>query len=88
MLQTPAAEQHFAPAQANLGRCYAAGLGVAKDETEATRWMSLSADQGSAEEQYMLGARLADGKKGLGLNHALAATWFRKAANRGNGLAQ
>jgi len=34
-----AAEQNFAEAQCNLGRCYARGNGLAKDEVEGNKWL-------------------------------------------------
>jgi TPR repeat protein len=41
------AEQNFAPAQYNLGNCYAEGEGVAKDEIEGYKWVLLAAAQGN-----------------------------------------
>jgi TPR repeat protein len=38
-----AAEQNYAPAQFNLGRCYAKGEGVKQDYVEACAWYDLAA---------------------------------------------
>ena len=50
-----AAEQGFAKAQYNLGKCCYLGRGVQQDYTEAVKWYKLAADQGNADAQYMLG---------------------------------
>jgi TPR repeat protein len=42
-----AAEQGLAEAQYNLGSCYAKGDGVAKDNVEAYKWLSLARSQGN-----------------------------------------
>ncbi len=42
-----AAEQGYAPAQAALGACYEAGLGVEPSDEEARRWYTKAAAQGS-----------------------------------------
>ena len=39
----------------NLGRIYASGSGVVRDDAAAVRWFSLSAEQGFAAAQYGLG---------------------------------
>ena len=43
-----AAEQGDADSQSNLGRMYANGLGVPKDDKLAVKWYRLAADQGNA----------------------------------------
>lgn len=42
-------------AQKNLGLCYQAGEGVARDPAEAARWFRSSADGGNYLGQYHLG---------------------------------
>ncbi len=42
-LYTQAATAGYVPAQSALGMCYAKGLGVQKDMTQATKWLSLAA---------------------------------------------
>ena len=44
-----AAEQHYARALVNLGRCYENGQGVAKDAVEAYKWDLLAAAQGDTK---------------------------------------
>ncbi len=43
-----AALQGYAPAQASLGACYEAGLGLAADPAQARHWYGLAAAQGNA----------------------------------------
>lgn len=56
-----AAEQGYAAAKFNLALMYAAGKGVAKDETAAVRWYKFWAEQGYAAAQYNLRDVLARG---------------------------
>jgi TPR repeat protein len=57
-----AADQGHAEAQYSLGKCYANGKGVTKDEVEAVKWYRKSADQGYAEAQYNLGVCYDNGE--------------------------
>jgi len=43
-----------ADAQYNMGDCYYEGIGVNQDFTEAVRWFSLSASQGSGRARHAL----------------------------------
>ncbi len=49
-----AAEQDYAAAQAALGACYEAGLGVESSTTEARHWYTLAAAQGHPEATMQL----------------------------------
>ncbi|MEO5354833.1 MAG: SEL1-like repeat protein [Magnetococcus sp. XQGC-1] len=48
------AEQGDADAQFKLGFMYASGLAIPKDEQEAIRWFSKSAEQGNAGAEFQL----------------------------------
>ena len=50
-----AAEQNYAPAQFNLGYCYANGQGVRKDKVEAAEWYRKAAEQNYTPAQSNLG---------------------------------
>jgi TPR repeat protein len=50
-----AAEQNYAPAQYNMGVCYANGQGVAKDEAAAVKCWRMAAEQNVAPAQFRLG---------------------------------
>jgi TPR repeat protein len=81
------AQQGYAPAQNRLGVCYAIGIGVGKDYTEAVRWYRLSADQGNAIAQNNLGGCYYKGH-GVAQDYAESERWYRKAAAQGNLAAQ
>lgn len=76
-----AAEQNYAPAQHNLGVCYANGEGVAKDYVEAVKWYRKAAEQNDASAQINLGACYCKGK-GVAKDGAEAVKWYRKAADQ------
>ena len=82
-----AAEQGYAPAQYNLGVCYAKGQGVAQNYAEAVKWYSKAAEQGNKYAQNNLGVCYKDGQ-GVAQNYAEAVKWFTKAAEQGNKYAQ
>jgi TPR repeat protein len=50
-----AAEQNYAPAQFNLGYCYANGQGVGKNKVEAVKWYRKAAEQNYTPAQSNLG---------------------------------
>ncbi|KAI9344222.1 hypothetical protein DFJ73DRAFT_840645 [Zopfochytrium polystomum] len=85
-----AAEQSLPAAEAELGRLYAAGIGVLKDEAEAFRWFWRPAQEppGIAEAQAGVGACLYSGRGVAAKNVAEAARWFRRAAEQGHAVAQ
>lgn len=74
-----AAEAGYAPAQYELGRLYADGLGVERDLKQAAFWYRKAADQGDAEAQNNLGALYAKGE-GVRRSDAEAVHWYRLAA--------
>ena len=76
-----AAEQHYARAHVNLGRCYENGQGVARDAVEAMNWYRKAAEQKAAQAQHTLGVCYAKGQC-VSTTHAEAATWCRKAAGQ------
>lgn len=82
-----AAEQKQPHAQYWLGRCYANGKGVSKDDYEALKWYRKAAEQGYDKAQTNLGLRYATGK-GVSQDYYEAAEWFRKAAEQGYASAQ
>ena len=51
------AEAGAANAQLELGKAYAIGVGVPRDDAEALRWYQKAADQGSAEARFLVTLR-------------------------------
>jgi TPR repeat protein len=86
-LARPLAEQGDDRAQSVLGRMYARGRGVPRDDVEAVRWFRSAAEQGNAAAQLNLGNMYADGN-GVPQDYAEAAKWYRRAADRGDPQAQ
>lgn len=81
------AEKGDASAQAFVGLLYAEGRGVAKDDTEASKWYRKAADQGYAAAQRSLGDMyLRD--QGVSKDEVEAVKWFLKAAEQGDAPAQ
>ncbi len=70
-----------------LGRCYANGEGVAKNQVEAVKWFRKAAEQNHTVAQFDLGLCYHNGD-GVAKNQVEAAKWFRKAAERGLAKAQ
>jgi hypothetical protein len=66
-----------------LGRMFAAGLGVLKDESEASKWFRRAADQGNAVAQNNLGVMYKHGI-GVAKDRAGAMKWLTKTADQGN----
>jgi TPR repeat protein len=66
---------------------YAAGRGVAQDESAAAWWYRQAAEQGHADAQLALGEMYAEGR-GVAQDDAEAVTWYREAADRGVANAQ
>ena len=67
------------PAERALGNLYMAGLGVARDYTEALHWYSLGAAAGDANSQYLLGVMYENGY-GTASDLARAKELYAKAA--------
>src|SRR5208283_12776 len=82
-----AAVQNNAPAQHNLGFCYASGQGVAKDEAEAVKWYRKAADQNYAAAQNNLGVCYANGN-GVTKDYVEAYKWWLLAAGQGFEIAK
>ncbi len=78
-----AAEQGHPGAQTNLGFMYAQGLGVKRDNIEASNWYSQSAEQGLLKAQYGLGLMYANGQ-GVKQDYIEAYKWLRIAATAGD----
>jgi TPR repeat protein len=74
-------------AESNLGRMYANGQGVAKDDAQAAVWYRKAADQGDAYAERNLGGMYANGR-GIPQDDTQAAVWYRKAADQGDAAAQ
>ena len=58
-----AAEKGVAPAQNDLGVCYAKGQGVEKSMTEAAKWWKLAAEQGNKKAKENLAKMSAKNMK-------------------------
>jgi len=82
-----AAQQGDAAAQYNLGRMYANGWNVARDDAQAAAWLRKAAEQGFALAQNGLGLMYAQGR-GVGKDDAQAVFWYRQAAAQGLAEAQ
>lgn len=74
-------------AQCQLGRRYAKGVGVVKDEPEAAKWFNLAADGGNAEAQRNLAFAHLNGR-GLAKNEAEGIRRLRLAAEGADAPAQ
>jgi len=75
-------------AAANIGACFAEGLGVPPDGALALRWLTLSAEAGHPPGQRNLAALLLRGAPGVTTDLPRAAALYRQAAEGGDGLAQ
>jgi len=80
--QKSLAESGDANSQYNLGRMYAKGEGVEKDEATAIEWYLKAAEGGSAAAQHNLGLRYTNGQ-GVEKDMEEALRWFTKAAEAG-----
>ncbi|MCL4767896.1 MAG: sel1 repeat family protein [Hyphomicrobiaceae bacterium] len=69
-----------------VGRIYAEGLGVPKDEAVAARWYARGAELGDIEAAFALGLQLAEGH-GVEKDRAAAASMFEMAAAKGHAFA-
>ena len=64
--------------------CYAQGHGTSKNMSEAVHWFTLSATQGHAASQRLLGALLITGYENTPPNLTEAERWLRMAAAQGD----
>src|SRR5271165_5891031 len=76
-----AADHDFAPAEYELGVCFANGQGMQKNQVEAVKWYLKAAAQNLAVAQYNLGVCYRDGQ-GVSKDEEEGAIWFRKAADQ------
>ena len=83
----PMAEKGDPNAQITLGKMYACGNGVKKDETEASRWFRKAAEQGDADAQNFRGVMYARGI-GVEKDETEAVNWYRKSASQNYAVAQ
>ena len=72
-----------AGAQFRLGMTYHLRKGASNNDTEAVKWLKLSAAQGLVEAQFMLGSML---NKGIGdpKDSKASLKWFKQAASKGH----
>jgi Sel1 repeat len=71
-----------AAAQFSLARAYERGEGVARDSTEAARWMLRSAKAGKAEAQYEVGMAYLSGR-GVPQDYVSGYSWLVLADSAG-----
>ena len=81
------AEQGDAEAQYEVGRAYASGKGVVKNEQEAFKWYRKAAEQGHASAEASLGTCYSLGS-GVTKDPAQAFYWTLKAAEHGKVFAK
>ena len=81
------ADRNDSMLQCYLGKMYAAGRGVARDDSEAVKWFHKSVEQGNADAQNCLGFMYATGR-GVKRDDSEAVKWYRKAAEHGYSDAQ
>lgn len=75
-------------AQNHIGRCYALGDGVERNDSLAIKWYRLAAEGGYDMSQRNLGVCYYKGVCGLDVDYIEAVKWLRKAAEQGNDDAQ
>jgi TPR repeat protein len=69
----------YGPASLLMSDLYTMGIGVPQDQSEALRWLRLSAGQGYTEAQFKLGERYRIGQ-GVNQDYTEAVNWYSKAA--------
>jgi uncharacterized protein len=74
-----AANQHYAPAEFQMGQLYDFGFGVEQNDVEALAWYRKAAEHGSAAGQRAVGDFYQKGR-GVTADLAEAARWFERAA--------
>ena len=70
-------------AQVTLGRMYANGTSLAKDDTQAVAWFRKAAESGNADAQYELALMYETGR-GVTKDGSQAVEWYQKAAGQGH----
>lgn len=81
------ADMGYAKAQHELGLKYLSGVGVKKDQNEATEWFRKAAENGYAASQTNLGYAYDHGE-GTPQDSAVAVEWYRRAAEGGDAVGQ
>tara|TARA_B100001057_G_scaffold415570_1_gene433140 strand:- start:305 stop:523 length:219 start_codon:yes stop_codon:yes gene_type:complete len=61
---------------------YKEGIGVTQNDKTAIKWYTLSAEQGYAVAQFLLGTIFLKGE-GVSQDHKTAAKWFTLSAEQG-----
>jgi TPR repeat protein len=84
---TRLANQGDAQSQYDLGRLYAVGEGVDRDDYQSFVWIKKSAEQGYAKAQSQLGYLFQYGD-GVEINSSEAIKWYRKSAEQGYAFGQ
>ncbi len=82
-----AASAGFAPSQYSLGKLFAAGLGVERDDERAFALFLQSGRAGFVKAQYSLGKLYRDGL-GVEADAGESVSWFSQAAHQGYAKAQ
>ena len=70
-------------AQVTLGRMYANGTSLAKDDAQAVAWFRKAADRRNADAQYELALRYDTGRS-VTKDGSQAVEWYQKAAGQGH----
>lgn len=83
-LYRQSAEQGSAKAKYSLWTCYSEGIGVAKNEDEAYKWLLDAACDEYPEAQYTLGCIWGKGTYNTRVDLIEAEYWFRLAAEQGH----
>ncbi len=83
----PLARRGDARAQTWIGVMYGEGMGVAKDHTEAIRWLGRAASQSYAEAEFRLGV-IHEFGHGVNEDKARARAYYERAANHAHFEAQ
>ncbi|MCC6919216.1 MAG: sel1 repeat family protein [Alphaproteobacteria bacterium] len=81
------ADAGYPNSEYTMGKLYADGVGVEKDERRAAELYLSASIKGFAKAQYNLGKVYRDGT-GMRKDESLSLFWFSEAAERGHGRAQ
>jgi TPR repeat protein len=87
-LWEPLARAGVARAQNNIGACFAEGLGVEPDRALAKQWLKLAAEAGDPVGERNYAAFHMQKQDATAADYALAADFYRRAAEKGDAPAQ
>ncbi len=87
-LWEPLAQAGVARAQNNIGACFAEGLGVPVDRALAKTWLHLSAQAGDPVGERNYAAFHMRDTEETPADYGVAADYYRRAAEQGDGPAQ